>query len=368
MYPYVMAANQHPIGSEFVFRDGEPSSETCFVRLRCHNYGALVAHEMDGAITGNKESGVFYTTIHEYNAAVETNLISDVDILGVVDCDKFTDFSSFVVPMYERRQETKTIMRSLRKDGREHTPEYDEVKLEDMCLKFYLNNAYGKFGQNPRKHRESYITAIGERPDVDGYGDWPVYERGGEYCIWEKQREYWDEKSKSYERPKGNKLRFYNIATAASITGAARAVLLRAIASAIDPIYCDTDSLICKSLSSDTVISATQLGAWDIEKEFDQLLICGRKTYGAKIKGLPESHDDRIMIKSKGVSGVTWRDLERMLHDEILNFTLPGPTLSAKPGKRGAQFYMSRNIRATAPIGQSLINRSLIERKRHVAR
>ena len=210
-------------------------------------------------------------------------------------------------------------------------------------------------------------------PEGEGYGEWPVFERREDYssnpqgyAIWEKQREYWDEKTKSYERPKGDKLRFYNIATAASITGAARSVLMRAIADAVDPIYCDTDSIICRRLGPNQTLSDTELGAWKVESTFDELLICGRKTYGAKVSGLPDSHPRRIVIKSKGVSGVTWRDLETMLNDELISKTMQGPTITARPGKRGQQYYVTRSIRATAPIGQSLINRSL-ERKRNVA-
>jgi hypothetical protein len=64
---------------------------------------------------------------------------------------------------------------------------------------------------------------------------WTQHSKNGDFCIW--------------ERPSPRRGGFYNIATAASITGAARANLLRNLSLSDRPIYCDTDSIICEDFS-----------------------------------------------------------------------------------------------------------------------
>lgn len=116
-----------------------------------------------------------------------------------------------------------------------------------------------------------------------------------------------------------------------------------AIAKADEPIYCDTDSLICRNLSN-VPMDAVQLGAWDKEAEFDDVIIVGKKLYGCKVKGKEDGQKGRDKIRSKGVSGVTWADLEKLLDGQIIEKINNGVTMT----KRGDQFYMRRQIRATA--------------------
>jgi hypothetical protein len=86
---------------------------------------------------------------------------------------------------------------------------------------------------------------------------------------------------------------FFDVATAASITGASRAELLRAIAGATRPVYCDTDSLICEDIAAD--IHATKLGAWKIEETADLVAIAGKKMYACRRAG------EYVKWASKGV-------------------------------------------------------------------
>lgn len=343
MYPYVMANCQHPIGNNFTIRSGEPNAYTCFVRLRCSNRGALVSRG-DSGTSADAQSGEFFATIHEFNVAKRYSLIGDIDIINCVDCSAFTDFSAFVNPLYNRRQETKALLRKLP----EGSFEYNEAKKNDIFLKLILNNAYGKFAQNPRNYKETYITNHGERPPEDetGFGDMPVFD-SAEYDIWERPQE---------------KLRFNNVATAASITGAARAVLLEAIQNADDPVYCDTDSLICRGISGVT-IDPVLLGAWDIEKEIDEIIVCGKKLYAYKVHGLPDGHKKRVVVRSKGASGLTWEKMMRILDDQIIESISSGVTLT----KRGQQYYMKRNIRATVPYRENKYAASRIHNLQRVS-
>lgn len=327
MYPYAMANYQHPISANYALRrKGDITEKTVFLELQCRNYGALVGKDDEGATTTQIERGTFKTTIWEYEAARELGLIEDVKITGYIDNDVRSDFAEFVNPLYENRLATKAKLKELAKAGLEETREYADTKKDDIFYKLLLNNAYGKFAQNPRRYKENYITKPNERPEEKGWDEiiLPAFE-----C-----RDYW-----IWQRPI-QRLRFNNVGTAASITGAARAVLMRAIANALDPIYCDTDSLICKSLDG-VEIHPQKLGAWDLEAEYSEVLIAGKKLYACRDRG----QTDKIKVKSKGVSGLTWGDMEKLLADQLLPFLNHAPTLT----KTGAQHYMERRIRATAP-------------------
>jgi hypothetical protein len=328
MYPYVMANYQHPIGNHYSWRrNGGINAGTCFIDLTCTNYGALVKRTEDHETTATVGHGRFMTTIWEYRAAIELGLITDIKFHQFIDCNEFSDFAKFVIPHYEKRLQTKTQLKFLP----EGTVEYDNVKKDDIFTKLLLNNGFGKFAQNPRRYKDNHITDHGALPPK-GYEDCllPVY-RCPDYDIWERPA------------PRRN---FNNVGTAASITGASRAVLMKAIHNSVDPIYCDTDSLICKRLDN-TKIDATELGAWDLEKSFDEVIIAGKKLYAYMIDAkLGRGHKDNVVVKSKGSphGALDWEKMLQLLDDEIIEVISTGPTLT----KTGKQFYMRRNIRATA--------------------
>jgi hypothetical protein len=338
-YPDAMANGEHPIGDmeDYVWRtiDARPNADTCFLTLECDNRGALLATDPDTyELTAHIPHGVFKTTIWEYNAAIELGLISNVRFIMAVDCPLRTNFSRFVLPQYAERQELKAQLDTLT----EGTAYYTDVFRESNLIKLYLNNAYGKFAQDPRKFKDAYITSPGEAPPPDerdiedklfkregkarkGWGSMPTQENEL-YWVW--------------ERPSG-RLRFNNVGTAASITGYVRAKLLHAIANAESPLYCDTDSLCCLSLAN-TPFHATELGAWKPEAEFSEVLIAGKKIYGARLAGSPA----KPKIKCKGAA-LTWDELSRIVDGETVATVASGVTID----KSGAQYYIKRNIRAT---------------------
>lgn len=353
MYPYVMAYFQHPLGNTFLRRYGEPNQNTVFLELECDNYGgAMFARLESGELSSQIQRTKFRTTIWEYNVARKYNLISNIKIWACLDFEERTTFENFVVPMYAKRQAVKEYKATLIEDS----AEWLEAHKDDLLLKYLLNNAYGKYAQNPRNFKETYISDSGCCPvyeedengqKLDGdlkdwqnsWGDLPKY-RGNGYDIW--------------ERPSpGN--HFYNVATAASITGAARSILLEAIQLANDPIYCDTDSLICRSLSLPN-IDRSALGAWKLEREFSEVLIAGKKLYATKDAGTGKER-----IKSKGASGLTWKAIQDIINDQIIEVLNKAPTMT----KRGDQYYIKRRIRATTPI-RGIINANSYESRRRL--
>lgn len=351
-YPAVMAQFRHPIGdfNDYDLRRGEPDENTVFVDLVCRNRGALIARDAEGFTTAGIEYGRFKTTIWEYNAAKAYGLIDDVEIIASWDCRARTDFSNFILPLYDNRLKTKDAMRQLKEQGLQTTPAFLDLKKDDIFFKLLLNNSYGKFAMNPRNYREHYLTDPGVRPpgewfkSLEGLSDderieylAPLFQNT-DYAIWSKP-------SPSF--------RYNNVGTAASITGAARAVLLAAIQQSQGAIYCDTDSIICEGLSG-VAMDKAALGAWDLEDEYSDVIINGKKLYAVWHKKpkiltpeqIADGHKSDYTVKSKGTARLTWDDMVAMLHGaNVVKFNR-APTID----KFSRQRYVSRTIRATAPI------------------
>jgi len=352
MYPAVMANCEHPIGdfSDYDLRRGEPNASTVFVDLVCHNKGALIARDAEGFTSATIDRGRFRTTIWEYNVARQYGLIEDVEIIASWDCRLRSNFSNFIHPLYDNRLKTKDAMRALKEQGLQTTPAFLDLKKDDIFFKLLLNNSYGKFAMNPANYREHYLTDPGERPPEEWFKSLeelddhdrieylqPIFSNS-EYAIWQKP-------SPSF--------RYNNVGTAASITGAARAVLLAALQHAKGAIYCDTDSIICRALEG-VQKHKSDLGAWDLEDEFSKVIVNGKKLYAVwhkKPKILtPEQIADGLKsdytVKSKGTAQITWQEMLDMLNGaNVVKFN-KAPTFT----KFSTQNYMSRSIRATAQI------------------
>lgn len=349
-YPAAMRNFQHPIGGmdDYKLRAGVPSNDTVFIDLSCDNRGALIGRDESGATVATITRGRFKTTIWEYQTALELNLISNVKVHYSLDCAKRTDFKLFVDPMYSNRLALKEFMIELKSKGQELSQAFVEAKKDDMFYKFLLNNGYGKFATNPRKFMEHYITGPNERPPDKWFKTIPknhpqkiqletspAFEHAL-YWIWSKP---------------APQFTFYNVGVGASITGAARSVLLHAIHNAVMPIYCDTDSIICKDLRN-VRLHKSELGAWDLEDEFSQVVIAGKKLYSVKHtvpkKRTAEQLERGIVpewtIKSKGTEGVTYQDM----FDLIAGATIPKPSFGPTLTRYGTQDYLTRNIKATA--------------------
>lgn len=352
MYPAVMANCQHPIGgfNDYDLRRGEPTDQTVFVDLVCRNHGALIARDAGGFTSATIPYGRFKTTIWEYNVAREFGLIDQVEILASWDCRRRSTFSNFILPLYDNRLKTKDQMRALKDQGLQTTAAFLDLKKDDIFFKLLLNNSYGKFAMDPKNYREHYLTDPGGQPDEQWFKSideldaqdriaylQPVFSNS-DYAVWQKP-------SPSF--------RYNNVGTAASITGAARACLLGAIHNAEGAIYCDTDSLICRDLVG-VDMHKSRLGAWDLEDEFSEVLINGKKLYGVMHKKpkilTPEQIADgqhpEYTIKSKGTGQLTWDEMLAMLRgDNVVKFNR-APTID----KFSRQRYVSRTIRATAKI------------------
>ena len=293
MYPSVMYSESHPKGSQYITTtDLELAFEhpMFFIEFVGKSTGALPVRTKAGLDFTNNE-GVFYTTSHELKIALKHNLVEIdkiIEILIPVETVKFDLF----VKRYAKEKE------AAKKEGR---------KADEIFAKTISNSSYGKFGQNPDNFYDYIIRYPDEPvPDLDEY---ELFLDTGYLEVW---------------RTPAPKPTYYDVAVAASITGAARAVLLDAICNAVNPLYCDTDSIICEELAG-VVHHKTDLGAWDCEApNVDTLAIAGKKLYAAfdngvcvkkANKGCKISANDIVEI-AKGKS-VVWKN-------EAPSFSLSG--------------------------------------------
>lgn len=329
MYPYSMASYPHPVSANFALYD-YVRPNTSFITLSCKNRGALGTRGKDGGFTFREKEGIFKCTIWEYEVAKKHGLISQEKIIQTVEFEKTSDFAEFVRPIYDSRQRFKQMADEAEADG--DTFKARRYRQMVTFKKFLLNNAYGKFAQNPRRYREYFITDPETLPEGEGWGEIEGIDRKvpdvecDTHWIWSKSP---------------NRMRFNNVATAASITGAARSILLDALCTARDPLYCDTDSLICRELSPHIETDHLKLGAWDCEATLDQFIGNGKKLYAFHRTDKPPPKD--YVIKAKGMNGVTWQDMLEIAQGKSIVKKMMAPTI----GKDGSQVYIARLLRQT---------------------
>ena len=246
MYPHVMESFVHPCATAFEVGT-TVTKDTQFIVAQGKQlgpYGAFPSRDKKGSIDFTVEHGEFACTIHEWKAALDCGYFKPTRILRAYNCKEVMCFREFVEHFFNKKLNAKLIGDLLRV----------------LFYKLILNSAYGKFAQNAAKFRDWCITH-GERLPAP----WSEHfiHQNGSHIVWEKPCS-----RKSY----------YNVCIAASITGAARSVLMRAIRKATDPIYCDTDSITCKALPG-VEIDDSKLGAWALETEGTRLAIAGKKIY-----------------------------------------------------------------------------------------
>jgi len=159
------------------------------------------------------------------------------------------------------------------------------------------------------------------------------------------------------------KWRYYNIATAASVTGFVRAYLYRVLCKAEGAIYCDTDSIKARRFSSLPV--GVELGKWKHEFTGDYFAIAGKKLYADHIKGRPWAYDPKAeneedknwKIASKGanLAGLETAPqiIERIANGETIKYNPDVPTFSFW---RDVPVFIPRDLRATAKDMTSVPN------------
>lgn len=259
-YPYVMKAFKHPVGNVPII-GRTVGALTAFIEFEGWNRGAIPVRQDDGSLSFTQERGRFRCTRHELDAGLETGTIRIDRIIQTIGFHEWTDFGEFIDYCYNMRLDAMA-----RGD-----------KLDVLFWKFVMNSAYGKFAQDPSNYENYTLSYQDQGIPADDLFDENERPNGyrprfsmSDMVIWAKP---------SLNRFSG----FFNVATGASITGAARSQLLRGLSNADRPLYCDTDSIICNSLTEAPGTrldpGTGELGTWNMEAEGDVFACAGKKLY-----------------------------------------------------------------------------------------
>ena len=152
---------------------------------------------------------------------------------------------------------------------------------------------------------------------------------------------------------KSYKWRYYNVATAASVTGFVRAYLFRALSHSGGLIYCDTDSLAARDLGS--LDYGDGLGQWKREGDFDSYAVAGKKLYAFHRAGSDSRYDPKAeeqdktwKIASKGVNFASREDgpalIQRIAEGDSVEYEPEVPTYSVT---REQPRFINRSILKT---------------------
>lgn len=315
MYPAEMREALHPISNRPELQTSI-DKDTDFACIEAINDGALPFRTEKGDLDFTVKRGTFYATIHEINAGLDTGTLKIIRVKHAWKFDRKATFAEFVDHFYGLRLEADANGDMLRK------------ALYKLCL----NSPYGKFALNPRKFRQWAMT-IGEVPEPllspENPEGWSLHSQSGDLFIW--------------SRPNPRKGGFYNVATAASITGAARANLLRNIALAKRPVYCDTDSIICEGFRGE--LNETELGGWKLEAEGDRCAIAGKKLYTVFNNAELVATGKAIKKASKGVR-LTPAEIVQVCRGQEVVYQNPVPNFKLD----GSAEFVTRRIRKTGTV------------------
>lgn len=316
MYPAVMRSCDHPIGRKYLrlalpkldkdgWIEGYPGA-LYFAEVEGHNLGALPTRDLTGmkGLNFTTEYGIFHTMSHELRVAIELGKFRVTRVLEAQIPLEIQNFAPFV----DKFSADKTAAK-LAGD-----------KVGELQSKYVQNAPYGKFAQNPEYFCDYLIVIKGVHSDPEGVCDDTCEKRCSEHYRIDKESEHWRIWAKASPHP-----RYYDVAIAASVTSAARAVLMRAIAGAKRPIYCDTDSIICEELKGVPIDPAT-LGAWKLEGSGDEIAIAGKKLYALFSKGEPVKWASKgTKLRPEQIRKVA-EGGEVLWQSEAPNFSLTGTT------------------------------------------
>ncbi len=315
-YPFAML-EKHPYGLGFYSQTGKPKRDykkwgPLFFHIACKSDGAFPYNGISGKryYPADDVERYYFITGWELIAALETNTVHDIRFVEHFVFPETKSFKRYVKHFYELRKQY----------SKETEPG------QNLFAKLFMNSLYGKFAADPRKYKSYSLRPADVYEEFAGQSKYTV-KLFREWCIIGEAR----------ESRKG----FYNVATAASITGYVRALLWRALCSCERPFYCDTDSITAKSFGSEIVLGS-ELGQWSLESRYDRIVIAGRKLYAFHKRGGPDKKE-YWKIASKGAR-LTHGEIIDAAHGKPVIFNSMVPTFSVM--KKDPAF-VSRVIKST---------------------
>jgi hypothetical protein len=315
-YPYAMLHN-HPYSTDYIRAEGYIANAD-FYRIECVSNGAfpfrgLGTHERAAGLwfPHDNELREYTVTGWEYSAAVDTQSLRGMTVKESFVFNERVDFADYINYFYEMRLKAKA----------------EKNEAESLFAKLLMNSLYGKFASNPENYRNYMIVPMDVIAGLESEG-WSF---SGELGPWGLAEAPLPE----------NEQRYYNVATAASITGFVRAMLWRAIHSSKGVLYCDTDSIAVEGKGS-AVSLGERLGQWKHEGNFDRAGIAGKKLY--IFQGKPDAKGERAYkTASKGARLANDQLWEVAAGAQIYHYA-EVPTFSIKK----APVFTNRRIKRTA--------------------
>ncbi len=343
-YPYAMT-HKHPLSTEYdpiIPKKDAAIIPQSFYRIEGIASGSLPFKDEHGALKfpNDGETREFQISGWEFQAALDTKTLRNWKVLERRDFLKEIDFCDYVDHFY-----------AMKAAAPKESSEYQFAKLMQNAL-------YGKFGACP-EHYASYgivpvqdICTVIQDPTISlgrNQGPWDWAGSLGEFALMEGKCPVTGERNPVQSD-------YYNVATAASITGFVRAFLWRHIckvkALGGQVLYCDTDSIVFKLPKGKKMPFdfSKKLGDWTDEGEkcggFHGGAIAGKKMYAFQAKD--ESHWKKAC---KGVK-LEAPDILRIAQGETITWKAeaPQPDIKRKM-KKGERVvpkrYIARRVRMT---------------------
>lgn len=337
-YPFAMR-NDHPISTKPIRLDRLPKKDSdigpMLLSLQCVSHRGALPYRADSELyfpEDEKTVREYHVTGWEFLAARDNESMSQVKFLALNQFSQVLDFKNYIDHFF-----------GLREDARKRGDVAGRI-----FGKYFMNSLYGKFGANPQKYAEHVIASS------DSEIDW--IEKGyHEYKPWgDRKLMVRNPEIEELDDIQG-KWRYYNIATAASVTGFVRAFLYRALCKATGAIYCDTDSVKARKFTDLPI--GTELGKWKLEYSADHFAVAGKKMYADHIKDRswdydPKQDDEKQKnwkIASKGANIASLKDapkiIENIARGQNYEYNPQVPTFSFW---RDRPVFVPRDLRATA--------------------
>ncbi len=302
-YPYAMT-QPHWWGLTYEVSDDLPKGRPYFARVDAIARGCLPIR-MDGKLQypRDMETRTYFASHWEIEAGFETGTLEIARVHETYTPCETKSFANFVQHYWSLK---------------ERAEQAGDDALRYVA-KIVLNGTYGKLAQDPRRHID--WSFADESDDISGAEH--LLSVGGRWVV-------------------GNPTpmpRFYNVATAASITGFVRAYLWRALCRVQDPIYCDTDCIISRSAPPNV---GRELGQWKPEGVVSSIAIAGRKLYAATMAEKTMKYPDGVRVASKGCR-LDKDDIVSLTEGAIIEWQNDAPSMSLARGVR----FTKRRIKAT---------------------
>lgn len=317
-YPFAML-DKHPMSCEAMRVEKVPDGKMtqCLITLRGVANGCFPYRLDTGELIFPCDDlpRTYHVTGWELAAAQEMGAVKVEKILDVHYFHEVVDFADYIGEFYKKRLAAKA----------------SGDKAGDIFAKIFMNSLYGKFASDPENYHEYVIAteksiATHEAEGFIAYQPW-----GGRTLCWRKLPV--------------EKHRYFNVATAASITGFVRAYLLRSMHKVRGSIYCDTDSIAAENISA--LPLGTALGEWKLELECDEYAVAGKKLYAFRAASdCGDYKKGQYKIACKGVK-LDAAEIIKAARGGIVEYQPEVPTYSVA---RGEPRFIPRTVKLTAKV------------------